>query len=359
MTVVYIDSVFTLNALMDYLLLLVTARLAGIPLRRGRYLLAALAGGAYAAAVFAPGAGFLAQGAPKAAAGAVLALIAYGGEARLGRLTAVFFGLSCGLAGCVLALGTLLGRAVPAVNGVLYTDVDARVLLIAASGGYLVLTVGFRAAARHAVAGRRLPLRLCVEGRVLAMTALWDTGNGLREPGSGRPVLVLAPGTLDGALPPGVRSLLTPEGLRHPAELVEPLMAALPALRPRLLPYRAVGTAGGLLLAVRTEWAEIGGVRYQGLLAALAPEALGTDCCALWGGGMREEREYGGTSGLAAAGEAGTGGAHPLHRRQRRAAAAPEQGAGGGAPRPAGGRGGPPGADRAQPAPGGLHRPPV
>ena len=52
MTVVYLDSVFTLNTLMDYLLCLATARLAGIPLRRGRYLLAALAGGAYAAAVF-------------------------------------------------------------------------------------------------------------------------------------------------------------------------------------------------------------------------------------------------------------------------------------------------------------------
>ena len=39
MTVIYIDSVFVLNALMDYLLLLAAARLAGLPLRRGRYLL--------------------------------------------------------------------------------------------------------------------------------------------------------------------------------------------------------------------------------------------------------------------------------------------------------------------------------
>nr|WP_325213103.1 sigma-E processing peptidase SpoIIGA [uncultured Oscillibacter sp.] len=35
MTVIYIDSVFALNALMDYLLLLCAARLAGLPLRRG------------------------------------------------------------------------------------------------------------------------------------------------------------------------------------------------------------------------------------------------------------------------------------------------------------------------------------
>ena len=44
MTVVYVDSVFLLNGAMDYLLLLCTARLAGLRLRRGRYALAAVLG---------------------------------------------------------------------------------------------------------------------------------------------------------------------------------------------------------------------------------------------------------------------------------------------------------------------------
>ena len=45
MTVVYLDSVFLFNALLDYLLFLSTARLAGIPLRRRRYLLSGVLGG--------------------------------------------------------------------------------------------------------------------------------------------------------------------------------------------------------------------------------------------------------------------------------------------------------------------------
>ena len=49
MTVVYLDSVFLFNALLDYLLFLSTARLAGIPLRRRRYLLCGVLGGLYAA----------------------------------------------------------------------------------------------------------------------------------------------------------------------------------------------------------------------------------------------------------------------------------------------------------------------
>lgn len=359
MTVVYLDSVFALNALMDYLLYLVTARLAGVPLRRGRYLLAALAGGLYAAAVFLPGGEFLAQPVAKIAGGVLLALIAYGGEERLGRLTVLFFGLSCGLAGAVLALGTALGSAVPAVNGILYTDMSLQVLLIAAGGAYLILTLGFRAAARHAVAGELLEARVCVAGRTAELKALWDTGNGLREPGSGRAVLVLTPGVLDGLLPSSARRLLQPEALRRPAELVEPLRAAAPGLRPRLLPYRAVGTDSGLLLTIRTDWVEIDGARYPEAPAALAPADLGNGCGALWGGAVRKDGGYGRKTCAMAAGKAGAGPVHPLHRRQRHPAAAAEPGTGGGAAGPAGGGERPAGAHRTQSAAGGVHRPPV
>lgn len=58
MTVVYVDEVFLLNTLVDYLLLLSAARLAGTEIRRLWMLLAALLGGIYAAFVFVPGFGF-------------------------------------------------------------------------------------------------------------------------------------------------------------------------------------------------------------------------------------------------------------------------------------------------------------
>ena len=289
-TVVYIDSVFLLNTAMDYLLCLVTARLSGIPLRRWRYALAAAAGGAYAAASFFPGCGFLAEGPVKLAAGVLMALVAYGGEERLLRLTLLLFGLSCAMAGCVLALGLLAGEAVPSVRGIFYTDVDGKVLLIAAGATDLMLTVVFRAAARHGMRGELLPVRISVCGGTAELTALWDSGNTLREPGSGRPVLVMAPGALDVLLAPEVRCLLTPEALRQPAALLEPLVRVAPCLRPRLLPYHAVGTGAGLLLLIRTDWVEICGTRCSEVPAALSPTALGTGYTALWGGEVERGR---------------------------------------------------------------------
>lgn len=341
MTVIYIDSVFLLNGTMDYLLLLAAARLAGLPLRRRRYLLGGLAGGAYAAAVFLPGLAWLSATPVKLAAGVLLCLIAYGGERRLLRLTLLFFAVSCAMAGCVLGLGLLSGRGVPVVSGVFYTNVDARVLLIAAASAYAVLTVVFRAAASHAAAGTLLPVRLRLRNRTAEFTALWDSGNSLREPSSGRPVLVVSPGILDGVL----GTPLTAERLRCPETLLEPLRREAPELRPRLLPYCAVGTAGGLLLSIRTEWTEINGIRYPGLTAALSPTELGAG--ALWGGPVKKEGAHEHvTDSAAAAGQTGAAaaGGHPLHRRQRHPAAALEPGAGSGASvQP--GRGRPAGAD--------------
>ena len=105
MTVVYLDRVVLLNLLVDYLLLLTTARLAGIPLRRGRLALCAAGGALYAGAVFLPGLGWLAHPLCRAAMGVAMALTAWRRESHPWRLTALFFLLAGGLGGLVLALG--------------------------------------------------------------------------------------------------------------------------------------------------------------------------------------------------------------------------------------------------------------
>lgn len=188
MTVVYLDNVFLFNALLDYLLFLSTARLAGIPLRRRRYLLCGVLGGLYAAAVFLPGGGFLTETLVKAGVGLLLALIAFGRETHFLRLTLLTIAIACALAGTVLALGLLAGQHIPNARGIFYTNVNGKTLLLSASGVYLLLTVIFRAAAAHGIRGECLPVTVCLLGQTVALTALLDTGNSLRDT-AGEPVL--------------------------------------------------------------------------------------------------------------------------------------------------------------------------
>ena len=88
----YIDRLFFINAVVDYLLLLTTAQLMGLPLRRGRYIIVSVIGGLYGgAAMLFP---LLGQWWAKCAVGLVIALMAYWREAERWRAVALYFLLS-------------------------------------------------------------------------------------------------------------------------------------------------------------------------------------------------------------------------------------------------------------------------
>lgn len=337
MEVVYIDSVFLFNALTDYLLLLCAARLAGRPLRRLRFALAAALGGVYAAAVFFPGCGFLTAFPVKLAAGVLLCLVAFGGEEGLGRLTALFFAVSCGFAGCALALGLLTGVS-PLAGGIFYTRIDGRVLAISAAAAYLVLGVVFRRGAAHG--GELVTVKLTLEGREAHLTALCDTGNTLQDPVTGQQVLVAEASRLRQLWPEDWRPYLTEEGLRDPARAAERIASR----RLRLLPYRAVGVRGGLLLAVRCDAVSVDGMPVDALLVALSPSPVsdGGGYHALWGGHVKKgvRHEVHSSAEAVAAAVAEPSGKGHVYRWQRYAAAAAEPGRGSstvGAPRNPGG----------------------
>lgn len=279
MTVVYVDTLFLLNALVDYLLLLCAARLAGEPLRRLRFALGAALGGGYAVAIFLPGLGFLERPACRLAAAVGMVLAAFWGSRRLGRQVLIFFALSCAFAGGVLAI-SLLGRTGLSLNrGVVYSGMDLKIVLLSAAGCYGALTLIFQRTGRHtAPSGELRPVRLTLGERQVSLTALVDTGNTLTDPATGRPVLVAEADCVEELLPPGIRP--SPADLRDPAGALERLEDPW-RRRFRLLPYRSVGVDQGLLLAVRVDQVQVGEEDRGPMLAALSPTPVSD------GGGYR------------------------------------------------------------------------
>ena len=149
MTVIYIDTLFLLNALVDYLLLLAAARLAGEPLRRWRFALGAGLGGVYAVAIFLPGLSFLAHPLCRLASVALMMVVSYGGSRRLLRQGLLFVALTCAFGGGVVAIGLLGGTGLSLGNGVFYSALDLKVVLLSAAVCYGVLTLVFRRLAQH------------------------------------------------------------------------------------------------------------------------------------------------------------------------------------------------------------------
>ena len=282
MRVVYVDTLFFLNAVVDYLLLLGAARLVGEPLHRGRFVVGALLGGMYAVALFLPGWAFLSEPICRVVCCLLMAVAAYGGSRRLLRQSVVFLALACGFGGVVLCVG-FFGEDVMQ-NGIIVTEMDLKTVLLSAALCYGILSVGFRRFAAHTVcAGELLQADLWLRGRSVSLTALVDTGNTLTDPATGKPVIVAEGEKLKELFPQD--HCPSAEDMRNPSTGLERLGTDGWQGRFRLLPFRAVGIERGLLLAVRLDRFVLEGEEKGALMVALSPTPVsdGGGYCALVG----------------------------------------------------------------------------
>lgn len=265
MTVVYIDVLFLLNLVVDYLLLLATARITGEMISRVRLAIGALLGAGYAVILFLPGFLWISHPLCKVCSAVLVVLIAFGKSRRLVRLILVFFGASAALGGVVLALQMVGAGGLTLENGVLYTGFDVRILLVTVILSYVILSMAFERVARHG--GERQDLNtahISIAEERICLTVLTDTGNTLTDPIGNKPVMVaearvfrsILPDNVDPSDPVGSLAYMQDDGMKK---------------RFRLLPYRAVGVEHGMLLAVRTDSVTIGKREWKGLLVALSP----------------------------------------------------------------------------------------
>lgn len=241
---VYVDVVAALNFAVDFLLFLGTNRLSGFPPDFGRSAAAAVLGGLYGGACLLPGMRFLTSLPWRTVCLVLMLCLAFGWNRSALQRGGVFLLLSMALGGLAIGIG----------------QVHVPVLIPAALLMWLLCGVGFRGGF-----GRReyIRVKLCWEDREMQMIALKDTGNTLCDPVTGEQVLVAGADVGEKLLG------LTPHQLRHPVETV----AASKLLGLRLIPYRAVGQPGSMLLAVRFREARIGTKKAQPLVA-FAPDKL-------------------------------------------------------------------------------------
>ena len=258
---VYLDVVFALNGAVNYFLLCAAGRLCGAMPPRRRLIGAAAFGALYACAVFLPGLRFLSGTLWRIAALAVMLALACGLRRRTVRLGAVFLALSLALCGLLLVLSGALGAKVRLLEGVAYYALGFPTLVLTAGAVYLGAWLLLQGVMAHP--GGIVQARLTLLGKSADLHLLRDTGNTLCDPFTGRHVPVVEARVFAELLPelPG----------QDAVQAVQALHARFPALTVRLLPYRAVGTEGAMLPAIRCDSLRIGNREKRNILAAISP----------------------------------------------------------------------------------------
>ena len=255
--IVYWDLAAAWNFALDYLLLLGTQRLAGQPIRRKRVALAAALGAAYSVAALAIPALVWAL-LPMAL---LMCRIAFGNAPRLLRLSLLFLLLSCALSGLVLLLGRLGGGMARLARGAVLARLPWGVFCAAMASAYVLLTVIFRAAARHDAADF-VTARVTCGGESAELRLLRDTGNTLCDPLTGEGVPVIEQSAILPLLEKGISG-----GAAY---------QTFTALR--------VGTVGGggTLRAFRCDQLTVDGQNLGARLIALTEEGFGGAYQGLW-----------------------------------------------------------------------------
>lgn len=265
MTVVYIDQLFLLNFIANYLLLLGTGRVTGAVLHRVRIALGAVAGAVYSVLVFMPNAIWLNHWLFKVITGVTITLIAYAGEIHLLKTVLTFFAASAGLAGVVIGVGLLGKTSLITSNGVLYSEVHLRLLVLLFVICYFLMSLFFRRSGRH-IGRDTIKLKIWIAGEMIALTALIDSGHTLTDPMTNRPVIVANAAYFRRYIPQEINLFDPIEGIKE---------CQKNGLRNvRLVPYRAIGVECGMLLALKSDRV-LAGERDMGkLLIALSPTPI-------------------------------------------------------------------------------------
>jgi len=219
--------------------------ISGFPPGWKRTIPAALLGGIYAGACMMPSFRFLGNGLWRVVSLGLMGLIAFGMNRSALKRCGIFALLSMAMGG--IAVG--MGRS------------DFGILIVSAVVVWLLCRVGFG----NRIGGREfIPLTI-QEGEItLSLTALKDTGNTLRDPITGEQVLIIGPEHAQRLLG------LTEKQLQSPMDTV--LSGKILGIR--LIPYRAVGQPGNMLLAKRFDRVTIGNWKGSALVA-FAPEQIG------------------------------------------------------------------------------------
>lgn len=264
------DLLFTMNLVINYLLLLGSTRVSGTSVPIWRIALAAAIGALYAVGVGLPQASLLRQPGAMAVVLAVMFWLAFGSRVTAVRTIGCYLVLSLALCGAVVGAALLFGRNTALARGTFLYPVSFRALVLMAGLAYLICRCFSGRAAPQPAIERAV---LSLAGRQVRLRALVDTGNRLRDPLTGKPVLVANWDVAAKLLPQAAAGILDQAAFQDPAALLPKLRTLCPQLRAFLVPYHAVGNSG-MLLAVRCDQIQVGKTATCGALVAFSPTTL-------------------------------------------------------------------------------------
>lgn len=178
------DVLIFLNTLVDYFLLLATAKITCEKPKTIRTVLAALIGGLSSIYIYLPQQKIIVEFLYKTAIAFLLTLVCYkfSTAKKFLKNVLVFFCVSCGYGGIMFALWCVFKPYGMVINNsVVYLNISPLMLVLFSTVGYMVFTICFKIFKKSSPLAERCEISVTVDGKEITLSAIADTGNSLED----------------------------------------------------------------------------------------------------------------------------------------------------------------------------------
>ncbi|SHE38340.1 stage II sporulation protein GA (sporulation sigma-E factor processing peptidase) [Caldanaerobius fijiensis DSM 17918] len=276
----YIDLLFIENLLMNYIILVLTAKLGKFDFKGYKLLIASAAGSLYVIIMYLPHMGFMRDFTAKVMLSMLMVIIAFT-PAKIKfffQEIIVFYMVAFIFGGASIAIYYLIGDKQVIRNGMYYSAMGVAFVVVAIKLGLNYI---------HGKINKNklnISLKVTIEGKSNEMIGLVDTGNSLYEPLSHWPVIIVEFKKIKELLPDSIRELYLKGLDMDLGSLTVALANTNWGSRVRMIPFSSLGRENGMLLGFKPDSVLIKGTEEKEVKNVIV---------AIYNNSLSKNQEYG------------------------------------------------------------------
>lgn len=256
---VYLDVVLLENLCMNYIILFATGYLMKIKMKQLKLILSSLLGGIYAVVAYLEILPIYSSFGMKIILSIIMVYIAFHakGIKSLCKQLIIFYLTSFAFGGCAFALLYFVRpQDILMRNGVYVGTYPLKIALLGGIIGFIVVHISFKTVKTKLRKKDIIYLvKIKIGEKILEVKAMLDTGNMLKDPISGMPVIVIEKSKLYSLLPnkllDNIEKMIGGESIINEIEEKDILT------RFRMIPFSSVGKQNGIMLGFKADKIEI------------------------------------------------------------------------------------------------------
>ncbi len=244
--VVYVDILIALNIIINYFLLLATAKISNDTPKRTRLLLSSVVGALFSLIIFLPEINFLLLSLVKVVFSGLIVILAFGYKNLLAfaKKIALFYCANFIFAGGVIALWLFFApKGLVLNNSVVYFNIRADVLVMLTAIIYAFVVVIAKITERIFPKSSVYNIKIRLKEKQTKLTAYLDSGNTLRDVFTDKPVIICKTEKVADLFDDNIKDVL-----KSNLPILEKYQAVMCAdMRFKIIPFTTVGGEGALL----------------------------------------------------------------------------------------------------------------